>query len=252
MPEILDKTTKKVPPQLQEILDIFLETYEDKIKEIAEDKVEESMMNLLPYLKGEKGDSGLEGKSAQTPRRGVDYFTDLDQDQFATRILSLIPKPENGKDADEVRVVRRVLSKIQLPEIDERGIIKKVLSSIPEIKEVTPEEVKEKLMELPIAGRWFDWKHIKNAPVSLSGKKHLGRGTGSSVTMEDITSQCDGVTKTFTVPAHVRALGVWSTQFPLIYRPTTDFTTSGTTLTLTSAVGAPDTGQTLIFLYVAQ
>lgn len=242
---------KEISPELQEILDTFLETYEEKITEIAEDKVEESMMNLLPYLKGERGDSGLEGKSAQMPKKGVDYFTDLEQDQFATKILSLIPKPENGKDADEVRVVKKVLSKIKLPEIDERGIIKKVLALIPENKEETPEELKAKLVKLPIKERWFDWRHIKNAPVDLS-KKRLGRGTGSPVNLEDISSQCNGVLKTFTVPAHARALGLWSTQFPLVYRPTTDFTTSGTTLTLTAAVGAPDTGQTLIFLYVAQ
>jgi len=67
----------------------------------------------------------------------------------------------------------------------------------------------------------------------------------------DLTDQCDGVTKSFTVPANNRIVGVFGTQFPIIYRPLVDWTGSGTTtLTLTDEVGAPETGQTLYILYV--
>jgi len=65
----------------------------------------------------------------------------------------------------------------------------------------------------------------------------------------DLTSEVNGTLKVFTVPKHTTALAVLSTQRPLIFRPTIDFTTTDTVLTLTSEVSAPQTGQTLLFIY---
>jgi len=115
----------------------------------------------------------------------------------------------------------------------------------------TPEQVKGKLIELPIKERWFDWRHLKNIPVDMGGEKRtIHRGGGSAVFSSDLSASTDGATKTFTVPAHTRALLLIGSDFPIIYRPTVDFTTSGTTLTLTDAVPAPTDGATLTFLYV--
>ena len=67
----------------------------------------------------------------------------------------------------------------------------------------------------------------------------------------DLTDQCNGVTKVFTIPANIRVVGVFGTQEPKNYRPGVDWTGSGTTtLTLTDEVGAPQTGQTLWIQYV--
>jgi len=76
------------------------------------------------------------------------------------------------------------------------------------------------------------------------------RGGGDRVRVDDLSSQCDGANKTFNVTSHRVALMLVGTDFPIMYRPTTDFTTSGTTLTLTSEVDAPTSGATLVFLYV--
>jgi len=43
----------------------------------------------------------------------------------------------------------------------------------------------------------------------------------------------------------VKVLGVWGTQFPITFEQDNDFTFAGRTLTLTSQVPAPQTGQTL-------
>ena len=75
--------------------------------------------------------------------------------------------------------------------------------------------------------------------------------SGGVLLVSDLTSQCDGVTKTFTVPTFSLAIKLEGTQFPVIYRPLIDWTASGTTLTLDAGVGAPETGQTLLFYYVA-
>lgn len=73
----------------------------------------------------------------------------------------------------------------------------------------------------------------------------------NAVQFYDLSSQCNGSTTSFYVPTHRVALMLVGTQSPIIYRPTTDFTTGRNTLDLVTAqVGAPQTGQSLIFLYV--
>jgi len=74
-------------------------------------------------------------------------------------------------------------------------------------------------------------------------------GSGLTVNYSDLSSQCDGSNKTFTVPYHSRAIALLGTQFPIVYRPTTDYTISGTNLTLTAEVNGPENGQTLVFLF---
>lgn len=113
----------------------------------------------------------------------------------------------------------------------------------------TPQQIKTKLETLRGNDR-LDASAIKNLPTALYGKKRLGRGTGSPVFTSDLSSQCDGANKTFTIPTNTRVLLLIGTDFPILYRPTTDYTVSGTTLTLTSAVNAPSSGATLSVLYV--
>lgn len=79
-----------------------------------------------------------------------------------------------------------------------------------------------------------------------------GRGGGSRKTIYikriDLTSQCNGVLKSFAVPKDtISVIGVFGTQFPITF-DTADFTLLGNTLTLTSEVSAPETGQTLFAL----
>jgi len=77
----------------------------------------------------------------------------------------------------------------------------------------------------------------------------IGGGSRNAVEFTDLSSQLNGVLKTFYVPKR-RFIALFGTQFPVIYRPDIDYTGSGTgTLTLTSEVSAPASGQTLILLH---
>lgn len=70
--------------------------------------------------------------------------------------------------------------------------------------------------------------------------------------LDDFSAQTDGTTKTFYLsrePLKTNTVMVWGSDFPIILRPTTDFTIAGKTLTLTSAVPAPNTGATLLVRY---
>lgn len=67
----------------------------------------------------------------------------------------------------------------------------------------------------------------------------------------DVSSQCDGANKTFSVGGtHFGIMGVFSTQFPIIYRPVIDYTETKTGILLTDEVGAPQTGQTLVIQFL--
>src|SRR3990167_9438774 len=86
----------------------------------------------------------------------------------------------------------------------------------------------------------IDASHIKNLPYPVlfsTGKRVRGRQV-----RDDLSSQCDGSQKTFTLTKSSLTFTVqlFSTQFPIIYRPITDFTENANgTLTLTAEVGAP-------------
>lgn len=118
----------------------------------------------------------------------------------------------------------------------------------------TAKEILEKLSISKIPLNFITGLDEKfNEFLNKIGKLPLGRGGSvvNSVLVEDLTSQVNSVLTEFTVPRHRFALLCLSSQFPFIYRPTTDFTTANRTLTLvTSQVAVPVSGQTLIFLYV--
>lgn len=60
-----------------------------------------------------------------------------------------------------------------------------------------------------------------------------------------LTSQVDGATRAFNLPKDtVEVLGVWGTSFPITFDPA-DWTLSGNTLTLATAIPTPESGQSL-------
>lgn len=125
----------------------------------------------------------------------------------------------DGKDADPKDVVPLVLKEIKMPEIkDYTG---------------TLDELKKEIDEL------------KRRPVGkMGGGKKI-----TSVRSHNLSSQVNGVTKTFSMPMDtLKVLGVWGTQFPVTFNEGTDWTFNGRVLTLTDEVGAPETGQTLFAL----
>lgn len=100
--------------------------------------------------------------------------------------------------------------------------------------------------------RALDYFALRNRPgvKAYSEGRTIHRGGGGSVTLSyDLSSQCDGNTKTFVIPTNSRVLAVFGTQFPVIYSQN-DYSYTTTSLTLGDSVGAPETGQTLTILYV--
>lgn len=80
-----------------------------------------------------------------------------------------------------------------------------------------------------------------------------GGGSGSAVFIYDLSDQLDGATKSFTIPANTAISLVTGSSAPFVFRPTVDYTGSGTTtITFTSAVDETVSlaaGQSLLVQY---
>ncbi|MEK7180026.1 MAG: collagen-like protein [Patescibacteria group bacterium] len=123
-------------------------------------------------------------------------------------------------------------------------------------KDGSPDNPDQIIEKINSAKKKISWKQIKDVPDfdKRDTMNQMGYTTGmgdlsAKFFVHDLSSQVDGSLKEFTIPQNRIILNVQSTQFPIIYRPTTDYTISGVsreTLTFTAEVGAVQTGQTLI------
>ena len=189
----------------------------------------------LENFKGKKGEPGEDGKNY--------ILTEEDKKEMVGKI--------------ELPIVEKIIEKTEV--IREQPIITEITKITNEVKEVAKyesgEKIVDKINELPLKPEFqIDASHIKNLPqpeTTLGGRgKQISGAGGSEIKDYDLSSYLDGVTKVFTVPSNKRFISLIGTQFPIVYRKTTDYTGSGTpTLTLTDTVSAPSNGQTLIFTY---
>lgn len=115
----------------------------------------------------------------------------------------------------------------------------------------TPVQIAEKLEILKDDNR-LKIEAIKDLKEKLDKleKRPTGGGARKVIYTKriNLTDQCNGTLKEFLLPKDtINVLGVWGTQFPITFDEA-DFTFTGRTLTLTSEVEAPATGQTLFAL----
>lgn len=178
-----------------------------------------------------KGDKGTDGKDGINGKDGKDGKDGTDG--------------KDGKEADEKKIVEKVVSQIKIPEIEKK---------IPELGEPIRESLEslkgdERLEVTAIKGLEDKIKELEGK-VDKGRRRVLAGPNANAVQYSDLTSQCNGVLKTFAVPNYRKAIALLGTQFPIIYRPIVDYTSGNKTITLTSEVSAPETGQTLTFLYI--
>ena len=159
----------------------------------------------------------------------------------------------NGQDADETAIVEKVRGQIIVPTIEEiEKDLPKLGESIRDALELLQDENRLdvsaiKGLEEIIASLK---KQIKDKTMIVAGNSTGGK----IVKVYDLSSSLNGVLKTFSLPAFWRVISVHSSSFPNAFRPTTDFTTdaSAMTITFTSEINAATTlasGQTIIVTY---
>lgn len=205
--------------------------------------------------RGEKGDPGEaivgppgpQGEKGDKPIAGIDYAIPKDGNPGKDGKNGEPGKDgKAGKDANEEKIIEVVTKKIPKAQDGKPG------------SPDTPNQIKEKLKELPIEGRWFDARHIKGLPLDVGGKRGMViKGGGVIPLAYNLSSQLDGNTKVFTIPANSALISINSSSAPFsAWIPTTDYVISGAsniTLTFTSNVDAPSalaSGQSLVIIYL--
>lgn len=95
----------------------------------------------LEYIKGDDGHTPIkgtdydDGEDGYTPVKGKDYFDGEDgktptKDELIALIKPLIEKPEQ---VDTTALVKQVLDQVEVPEIDQKGILDALAAQIPQL-----------------------------------------------------------------------------------------------------------------------
>ena len=197
-------------------------------------EIMQELRAILEEKIGEDGIATLQGERGFTPQKGVDYLDPVEMVQIKKELKGIPGK--RGRDGrNGIDGTTRIITKDGSPDTAEQ-IADKINT------------LEERVEQKSIKGLLSQLKTLRRNIMEKSG---LGGGGGDSVRYYDLTSLTDGSTKTFTVPRHITGKTlVFSTQFPVIFRPIVDYTETDTTITLTSAVGAPQAGQSLVIYYV--
>jgi hypothetical protein len=165
-----------------------------------------TQIKLMPGPKGERGERGEAGATGDPGRDGRD-----------------------GREGQSIKGEQGVAGKDGSPD--------------------TPDQVADKLNTLEeaversvIIGLEDEIKKLRGEIASRS--QMTGMRRVPIVRAVELTDQVDGVTTTYTLPFDtVKVLAVFSTQFPVIFDGSADFSFSGRTLTLNT--GVVQSGQTL-------
>jgi hypothetical protein len=147
--------------------------------------------------------------------------------------------------------------------------IDEIKASIPVIKEQmkeTPEETRDLLESIKVESEKLNIDAIgylreeldKLKKIRSTGKSYAlfggggSSGGGRTVQVYDLSDQLNGVLTSFNLPAFWKIIQVTSSSFPFVFRPTVDFTVSGTIISFTSEVVAStmlNTGQSILIIY---
>lgn len=235
---------------------------------------------------GPKGDDGF------TPIKGQDYFTEEEIDGIVDTVYSKLVVPEylkgeDGKTPTEQELIALIkplippqqtlqtLSKEDvtkivrslIPKVDIDAIAEKAASKVKPIiveKEEEEKDLAEDFMALLNEGKikltvkdiygLVEQFRILSNQIANAKKGDGGGGGGSTVKVYDISSQLNGILKTFTIPRNSRILAIHSYSHPYsAFVPTTDYTSTVTTITFTDTIDAATqlaAGQVILIEYV--
>lgn len=165
------------------------------------------------------------------------------------------------KVLDNKKYIDKEISRVEklIPKETDLSSIEERLNTLEteEVEEIEGKEIVEEINKLPvdtddykidkehIKGLVDEIKELRSLITSNKGNTIRGGLPRRRITKADLSSQCNGVTKTFTMPVDtMEVIGVWGTQFPVIFSAT-DWSFSGRTLTLGDSLSAPETNQSL-------
>src|SRR3990167_890752 len=152
-------------------------------------------------------------------------------DEINNRITVLI----NEKESEKSKLTTEILSQVSAT------LIQEIKNELEMLKNT------EQLDKSTIKGLEKEMESIKDRLSNIPRGKTMGRAKVPIVRSQNLTSQVDGVTSTFTLaPDTTAILGIFGTQFPMNFNADVDWRFEGRTLILvTDQVATPQAGQTL-------
>lgn len=242
-------TTDDFVKAFEMVIEFVQKTYDVTQGEV--EKLQSMFVEAVNELK-----SANQEQSASTKARIVTYCEDemkkltASHEKMMQKCDDKLSEIKDGKDADEERVIEEVIARLnEREEPEEEETPKEAADFLNREEEIIEQET--------IIGLVKRLRELEDAIARKSTSTTViggATGGGRLVKVHDLTDQLDGVTKTFSLPAFWRVISVHSSSFPNIFRPTTDFTTdaSAMTITFTSEITADATlatGQTLLVVY---
>lgn len=243
-----------------------------KIK--AEKKQSDEFLDTFgkPLLKALKGDlepliKANKGADGKTPVKGTDYFTDAEIESIKADVLSRIPTPEDGKDAEVnydlvFSYVVEQISKLPKPKdgvdgkdaiVDTAQIVSDVLKQIPKTDKVTVDYTKiqqlidDRVKTIPWnEKRVVGYSSLKQlTDVILTGVPQDSKGNyiltpgggGGGSTYETPTGAVDGSNVTYTVSAIPKCIIYFGST---LFEGANGYSRSGLTITMPYAPTVAD------------
>lgn len=180
-----------------------------------------------------------------------------------TEMHAKMEKKMSGEMDEMVKKIYTELTKVKnlIPkEVDFSEIydkISEVEKKIVPVEEIKAEDIVDKINA---SEKLIDKERIKGLEDEIKNlrKEISTKSAGGSPRriyqpyVDDFSGDTNGSTKIFYLsrePLKAETVLVWGSDFPIILRPTTDFTIAGKKLTLTSAVPSPSLGATLLVRY---
>lgn len=211
-----------------------VDTAIERIQTIAQKESETSKQEIMDYCDNMMNEMRLTHES---------MMAECDQK------MSEVKDGEDGMDADEQKVIEAVLA--QIPPVKE-------------LEPETPESVRDKLESIEVEENKLaisairdleeELKKLRKQISEISSRPVGGIASRDIVKNYDISSQLNGVTKTFQTPAMFRVITVMLSSTPSALRENVDYTWTDTTLTFTSEIEASTSlasGQSAIILYTS-
>lgn len=257
--------------EFNDTLEDLLETYGTEIENVRQtiSDIQGLKSEIETYVSTK--DTELSDKLSEMPTQ-LDTLKSMLEDKMSEGEMShkehaMKMEATVAKLASEIGAIKASIQ--EMPNMSEYDVkLEQLKASIPPTLppvEVTGEEIVSKINDLPTKTDEFkiDKSHIKGI-AELEAEIRLLRsrpsGSGASIAGRDlfkdidISSQLDGVTKTFNLPAVWNIISVNLSSFPFgALRKGIDFTYTPTSITFTSEIDAASqlsTGQSCILTVV--
>lgn len=231
-------TKKDFLDGFQQVINLVLKVQKDQAEAIH--RMEETHSAIIAKIDNDNSNSlaSIEQKLLNHVEEYTSKHTGI--------IESKMAEVKDGKDADEEAMVIKIFDQM-------KDQVSTVLDKPEDLRnKIETLEGENKLSISSIHGLKEALEALKRQ-VDKMVPFYVGTGTTKGVQIYDLSSQLNGVLKTFTLPALTRIVGIQSSSFPNAFRPTTDFTNTSQSITFTSEINAATVlaaGQTLIIQYV--